>query len=251
MKQSGFISFVMATLFAGLFFAFACGGGGGEGDPVIALFSDTNYVDYDENSNRAGASNVMKTLEHLGIDAQAFTGISSTAFSSALNGRTVLAFPELTPTHYLAPNLSVQAVSVIHDFVQDGGTLLLFSGENIDAAIANTAFGWELDMGSETYQNIYIVSGETAGTVFEGGPSPLSYPNQVTSYGTEGMPAETMAMYADSEDYSCVTVIPYGEGQVIHLGWDWDWGDWTYPATPISEGNDGGWFEVLSRALEY
>ena len=250
MKKSGYAFLVTAILPAGLFFAFACGGGGG-GGPAVALFSDTNYVDYNENSNDAGASNVMKTLEHLGIDAQAFTGISATAFGSALSGKDVLAFPEITPTHYLAPNLSAQAVSVIHDFVEGGGTLLLFSGEDIDAAIANTAFGWDLEMGHEVYQNIFIDPGETAGTVFEGGPSPLSYPDQVTSYGTEGMPAGTMAMYADSEGYSCVTIIPYGEGQVIHLGWDWDWGDWPFPSTPITEGQATGWFEVLSRALEY
>ena len=218
----------------------------------MALFSDTNYVEYDEDSNLAGASNVMKTLEHLGIDAEAFTGISAAAFGTALSGKDVLAFPEITPTHYLAPNLSAQAVSVIHDFVEDGGTLLLFSGEDIDSAIANTAFGWDLAMGHETYQNIYIDPGETAGTVFEGGPSPLSYPNQVTSYGTEGMlPAGSMAMYADSEGLSCVTVIPYGEGQIIHLGWDWDWGDWPFPSTPITEGQATGWFEVLSRAVQY
>lgn len=253
MKRLGFRYLAVVLLSAGLFILFACGGGGeGDGDPSVAVFTDTSYVEYDEDSNEAEASNVMKTLEHLGIEAGGFTGISASALSSASSGRTVLAFPEIMPTHYLAPNLSAQAISVIHDFVEDGGTLLLFSGESIDADIANTVFGWNLDLGSETYETINIDPVQTDGTVFEGGPAILSYPNQVTSYGNTGMPAGTKAMYTDALwGFSCVTVIPYGAGQVIHLGWDWDWMDWIYPATPISEEDDGGWFEVLSRALEY
>jgi hypothetical protein len=228
------------------------GGGGGEGTgPSVALFADTNYVEYNETDNGAGASNVLKTLDHLGIGAEAFTGISAGAFSRALSGRTVLAFPEITPTFYLAPNLSAQAVSVIHDFVDAGGTLLLFSGEEIDAAIANTVFGWNLDFQTEIYETIYIDAGLTAGTVFEGGPATLTYPNQVTSYDTTGMPSGSMAMYANTDGYSCVSVIPYGSGQVITLGWDWGWADWPYPSTPITEENDGGWFEVLDRAVRY
>ena len=45
MKKSGYAFLVTAILPAGLFFAFACGGGGG-GGPAVALFSDTNYVEY-------------------------------------------------------------------------------------------------------------------------------------------------------------------------------------------------------------
>lgn len=247
---------VIITVFAcAVWLIAACGGGGGGGqEPSVALFENTDYVQYDESDNEAEASNVMRTLQHLSIEATAFTGISASAFSAALSGRTVLAFPELDPfLSKLAPALSDSAIAVIHDFVQDGGTMILFSGEGVDSSIADTVFGWNIPLGSEHPNDwqAYLDTTVAAGTSFAGGPSALANQGQITNYQTSPLPAGSKVVYGTSTSQSSVTVMPYGSGQVIHLGWDWSWWAWPFPSSPITEEQDGGWFEVLDRAIRY
>ncbi|UCG39272.1 MAG: hypothetical protein JSV00_03295 [bacterium] len=255
MKRAGVVLSLVVVLFGGALAVLSCGGGGGGGqEPSVALFADTEYVQYDESDNEAEASNVMRTLQHLGIEATAFTGISASAFSAALSGRTVLAFPELDPFLLkLAPALSDSAIAVIHDFVQDGGTMILFSGERVDSSIADTVFGWNIPLGSEHPNDwqAYLDTTVAAGTSFAGGPSAIANQGQITNYQTSPLPAGSKVVYGTSTAQSSVTVMPYGSGQVIHLGWDWSWWAWTYPASPITTGQDGGWFEVLDRAVRY
>jgi len=253
MKRAGSAVFAAIVLFAGMFFVFSCGGGGDSAETSVALFGDTNYVNFDEADNRAESSNVLKTLQYLGVEAVAFTGTSSAILSSALDGRTALAIPEINAFSLgnLSSNLDSTAVDIIHDFVESGGSLLIFSSEDRNLAVANTVFGFSMEFLTEVYETISLDAAVAAGTNFADAPSTLSYPNQVTAINSGTLPVTADRIYSETQGNGVLTLIPYGSGHIICLGWDWDWADWTDPATPISEGDDGGWFEVLSRALEY
>ena len=221
----------------------SCGGGGGSdsGTPSVALLADTDYVDNDVTDNRAEASNVYKTLQHLSVDAVAFTGVAPAAFTAALEGRSALAIPELdslAPGN-LASDLNSTAAAAILDFVQSGGSFLIFSGEIRNLAVANTIFGTSMEFQREVYDTISLDPAVAAGTHFAGAPSTLGYPNQVTAIDSATLPPPARRMYADSGMNSVVLVVPYGSGHIICLGWDWDWGDWTLPDTPITEGDEG------------
>ena len=58
------------------------------------------------------------------------------------------------------------------------------------------------------------------------------------------LPGEAQIIYQGANDGVAVAIVPRGRGAVIFIGWDW------YNAAPHGS-QDGGWIEVLRRALRY
>ena len=61
---------------------------------------------------------------------------------------------------------------------------------------------------------------------------------------TATLPIDSITIYSGAGTYqSVVTKIPYGNGQIYMLGWDW------YNAAPQGN-NDGGWLYLLKKILQ-
>ena len=142
----------------------------------------------------------------------------------------------------VASDITPAAAGVISDFVNEGGTLVLFvQGRGINAsAFANTLFGYSLN--ETSVAGTIEVGADQVGTIFEGGPTTLSENDATTAIeaGTWGM--QGSAFYVDPDNNSVVTLITQGSGRVILLGYDW------YDAAPYGS-QDGGWVEILNRSI--
>jgi len=208
----------------------------------VALLTNDLYVDYSVGDNGSEGSNMEVTLPSLGFTTQSFTDVSATGLSAALRGKDALVIPELENGD-LDADLTPGAAGVIVDFVDAGGTLLLF-GSSTDEAIAllNNRFGFALAEGSSSDPYPIDAAG-AAGTPFQGGPATLPYNDDTTSFDATTLPAGTKVVYRDaSAGDAIVALIPYGSGWIVFLGYDW------YDGAPVGS-QDGGWNDVLSRAL--
>ncbi|HKY62185.1 MAG TPA: hypothetical protein VJR29_02105 [bacterium] len=221
----------------------------------VALFDNDSYVDTDEAADDCGAeaNNLLVSINSFGgHTVTPFTGITDADFTAALAGQQVLIIPELE-TGDLEPDLSTEAIAVIHDFVEQGGRLLVF-GEAVTPLenLLNTIFGFSLDIeGSPDTSN---KTAEAAGTIFADGPATIPY-NDGTAYILDStLPAEAISIYNYNDgidDFSVVTIFPFGSGDIIFFGWDW-YGS-TPPGGPGDDcegGQDGGWQGLLSTALQ-
>src|SRR5207248_269999 len=87
-----------------------------------------------------------------------------------------------------------------------------------------------------------------AGTPFAGGPATLPINlNAVDTVLTSSLPSSqtlpitSTVIYQDSNGNAAVTLIKYGDGFIVILGWDW------FDAQPVGT-QDGGWLAVLNTA---
>ncbi|MBN2719533.1 MAG: hypothetical protein JXR72_00375 [Proteobacteria bacterium] len=231
-----------------LAFGFAACGGNGDGDgdgPMsVAIFINDNYVDYIEDpmgDEGYEGYNVLYHLQDEGLSYTAFSGVASTDFAAALEGRDALIIPE-TENGDLLPDLNDAAQSVIGDFVDGGGTLIGMWHSYGLSDIVNAIFGYSMETAS-IEEPISYNAADAAGTRFEGGPATLIDADATDSLLTSTLPVGAMSMYLDSAGNSVVTLIEEGDGEIILLGYDW------YDAAPAFS-QDGGWVEILNRALD-
>ena len=96
----------------------------GEELPAVALFANTSYVDYLPGDSGSEASNLEATLNVMGRSVTTFTGITAADFQAAVNGKDILAIPELENGD-LDADLDAAARTAIADFVSAGGTLII------------------------------------------------------------------------------------------------------------------------------
>ena len=149
MKRILILTMVMSIAALGVL---ACGGGGGGSGSgsndtsavlrAVAIFTDTNYVDYISGDSEAEASNLEAALRDMGHTVTPFTGIAGSDWSSALSGKNVLVIPELEMGQ-LGVDISSEARSTVTDFVNNGG--ILFA--NLD----RTSSDWSLDFLNTTF----------------------------------------------------------------------------------------------------
>jgi hypothetical protein len=78
------------------------------------------------------------------------------------------------------------------------------------------------------------------GTRFAGGVGSVPGNNETTI--VMDVPLSGVGIYQDAGFQNIVARISHGLGQVVYLGWDW------YDAIPPGT-HDGGWLEVLNRAV--
>jgi hypothetical protein len=205
--------------------------------PRVALLANTTYVDFNGLSTGSEASNLMYTLESLGMSVDPFTDISEVGIIDALSDVGILVIPELEfgdPS----PALTAPARQRIVDFVENGGTLMTFNTLNV----VNAVFGHTLTLvGVGGSLDLDPVA--SAGTFFEGGPTPLPPHSATSTVDDVSVPGGSLAMYHFAGD-AAVLVIPQGAGFIIYMGWDW------FNAAPFGS-EDGGWVEVLARAAAF
>jgi hypothetical protein len=205
------------------------------------IFVNNDFVDYYEGSTNTSdeANNLIAMFDESGIVYKKFTDIDGTTFSS-LDNMDKLIIPELDADDLL-PSLTSDARNAITDFVDGGGTLIMFepdSGDVID--VLNELFGWSLDTNGVS-EPIDIT--EAGAILFPDESATLPDLSATDSLDTTTLPVNSVSIYTgDGSNQTVVAKMPYGDGFVYVLGWDW------YDAQPVGD-EDGGWNHLLRSIL--
>ena len=247
---------LMPTLLAfALGLVTSCGGGkgvpsgdGGVSKPSrsgVAVFSNDTYVDYTDSASSSEAYNLTQTLASLGETVTTFTGITSADFSGNATGDTLaLAIPELE-NGILSPNLDAAAKTAIANYVNGGGTLLIFGTNNDtseDGDFLNSIFGFSIVSTHADAVGLIRLTAAAVGTPFSGEAATILGNDATTVLTTASLPAGAKVIYSDNNGDTVVMYVPVGSGHVVYLGYDW------YDAAPFGT-QDGGWVSVLDAAL--
>ena len=214
----------------------------GEELPAVALFANTSYVTYNPTDFDAEASNLEASLNVMGRSVTTFTGITAADFKAAVKGKDILAIPELESGD-LDADLDASARTAIANFVSKGGTLIIHADgfiSNNFMTLLNSTFGYSLSSGNLTGP-YNLNTTDSAGTLFATGPASLPLNSGTYDLSTASLPAGALSIYDDGSS-TAVAMIPYDDGMIIILCWDW------YDAVPTGS-QDGGWLEVLYRAM--
>ena len=204
------------------------------------IFVNNDFVDYYEGSTETSdeANNLIAMFDESGIVYKKFTDIDGTTFSS-LDNMDKLIIPELDAGDLL-PSLTSDARNAITDFVDGGGTLIMFEPDNGDVIdVLNELFGWSLDT-SGVSEPIAIT--EAGAILFPDESATLPANDATDSLDTTTLPVNSVSIYTDDNDETIVAKMPYGDGFVYVLGWDW------YDAQPVGD-EDGGWNHLLRSIL--
>ena len=204
------------------------------------IFVNNNFVDYYEGSTSVSdeANNLIAMFDESGIVYKKFTDIDGRTFSY-LDNMDKLIIPELDEGDLL-PSLTSDARNAITDFVNGGGTLIMFEPDNGDVIdVLNELFGWSLETNGVS-EPIDIT--EAGAILFPDESSDLPDLSATDSLDTSTLPVDSVSIYTDDNDQTVVAKMPYGDGFVYVLGWDW------YDAQPVGE-EDGGWNHLLRSIL--
>ena len=205
---------------------------------VVALYDDPDFVDSADQSGGSEAENLYAALVGFGHDVRRFDGTSAARFAAALAGVEVLVIPELENGD-LAALLDAAARKAIADFVAAGGRIVVSLGAPNTIGLVNAILGTSLVPGVG-FGGPAGITTAARGTPFQGGPGSLPAAVQTTEFGQ--LPIDARVAYFANESQPAVVAIPFGAGTAFLLGWDF------YRARPLGT-NDGGWLEVLNRAV--
>lgn len=220
--------------------AAACGDANGPGGPgQVALLMDTLLFDYDSTDNGAEASEMEHTIKSFGIGVTRVNAVDSATLAGVLATHTVLVIPEALGG--FDDSLKTGAQAVIRNWVDSTGGLLIINHNATNRQVLDSLFGYALATGTSTDRGL-LNAADAAGTPFEGGPAVIWDNSAVTELTSASLPAGTLEIYTTVGGDVSVGVVAQGNGAVVLLGWDW------LDAAPFGA-QDGGWLEVLRRAI--
>ncbi len=203
----------------------------------IGLFDAPGFVDT-SGGTTAESDTLQASLVALGQEVTTFTATRAQGIAVALEGAAAVVFPELENAD-LASELGAAARTTLAAFVADGGGLIVTGTTDERApALLNAIFGLALTSGVVGESAITVFA---SGTGFEGGPSPL--PDHLRTRGLDlvSLPQNALPIYV-SGTRATVARIPFGNGRIVYLGWDW------YAAAPTGA-RDGGWIGTLKTSV--
>ncbi len=244
----------------------------------VAVFNNPNYIDNGDSNFGAEGPNTIASLQSFGETVNVFTGITASDFTTALAGQDSLVIPEEEVADTcLQDDMTADAKNVVKNFVASGGQLVLMAvGEDgCNAEFANDIFGFTLvssDEGdSPTTRGgtiIYNKTAEAAGTEWADGPASIPDNNATGIVLENSLPTGGKSLYSDGQGDAAVSVLPYGDGSVTLLGWDWydssppNPNPGTSPTPDIGSrqldrgtrgtppGQDFGWQDVFRRSVD-
>ena len=197
----------------------------------VGVFSDPRYVIV----SNGPADNVRATLQQLGHNARPFINLLSAVTND------VLVFPEFG-NRDLTPDLDTNSLALLRAYVAGGG-LILVQGGYANVYFLSTVFGFSLSANGCFTDIGFNRTPQATGTPFV--DAPLSIPANYCTYTMSlgSWPAGSLPLYTNNFYGSTVTLIPYGAGSVLHMGWNWN------DAAPIGS-QDSGWSRVLASAVQ-
>ena len=134
----------------------------------------------------------------------------------------------------------------VQDFVRRGGLLIAMGGT---ATFLNRVFGFSLAIAED--RGVYSRTEQSFATPFLYGRQHLSNLNHnpyeqrppcAMGIVSSSLPIGAREIYRDEADLSFLTIIPYGDGNIVVMDWD-SYG--VYPLMPA----DDGWYETFDLAL--
>lgn len=218
----------------------------------LALFNGS-FLDYTGAAD-SEASNILNSLGTLGYQSLFDTvGDDDSGTRVSFVGKKLLLVPELENSErgdFLA-TLNSGARSNLRNFIGAGGAMIVFGQGNLNptntANFLNQTFDFNV---RESFVGQYddgvhrfnLSAPAAANTAFAEGPATINI-NDSTSQLTN-LPENARRIYAlaGSGNAATVAILPYIEGQIIYLGWDWYNADASY--------QDQQWFDVLASALQ-
>jgi len=201
----------------------------------INIMMNGNYTDLEEE-----APNLVAAITSFGNTCSTFEDISESTFASFSGG--ILVIPELqSDEDSLGDVLTSGAKDAIADFVNNGGTLITFEPDSDNLyGLLNSIFGFSLDTAGVS-DPINLTSGGLG--LFPTAPSNIPNNDGTDSLDITTLPTNSVTLYeGDGENQSAVTMMPYGDGKIYVMGWDW------YDGAPLGE-QDGGWLEILNLII--
>lgn len=214
----------------------------------LYLFNNSDYVDYDDEDTE-GTQHEVNNLIHFfnneGIKFTKFSEIDSSDLRRIVNDATnkgVIVIPELESGD-LNPDLSDEFRTILANWVASGGTLIGFdpgSGDIIN--VLNSTFNFSLDT-NDLSGPINLTEAGSGISIFDGAINELPNNDATDALNSLNLPEGSVTIYSGSgNNQSVVTSIPYNNGQIYVLGWDW------FDAAPAGE-QDGGWNDILYRII--
>ena len=201
---------------------------------IVSVFDDPTFAGigdpYNEEAN----------LTSFGLTVHTFSGTSGSQWIAGLAGSHLLVIPE-QEVGSLASALSPAAVTALQNFVAGGGGVVIngSNGNGNTAALLNSIFGFSVAEGYP-YNSSYLTAA-AAGTEFVNGYYYLPSNYSASALFTSTLPAGSLSIY-DYGGESVVSLMHYGSGKIVFLGWDW------YSAYPNGY-QDGGWIQTLNEAV--
>jgi len=217
----------------------------------VALFYNTDYIHIAEGNLFAEGSNLKSSLEMLGHEVIIFTDISANTIAETILKSDVIVIPELERKDLFA-NLEEDAKNVLHNYVANGGGLVICGvvapneANSLNALkLLNGLYGFELRADNFSLSGSSDIDATAAAaTTFITTPTTLENNNSV-AFLTGGFPAGAKRVYQDNGDDENTTValIPYQEGEIAYLGWGW------WNAAPTGD-QDNGWLDILEASID-
>ena len=209
---------------------------------IFILIND-NFVDYVVNpgsSSSHEANNLIIYMNSVGITHSTFEDISAASWKSVSRLAKFILIPELERDDLL-PSLSSSARLAIHDYVYNGGNLVMFCPGNGDVInVLNNIFGFNM---SESGVSEPISLTSIGSSLYDGLSPTVPNNSDTDSINTTTLPINSKTLYlGDGSNQSVSVQISFGEGKIYVLGWDW------YGAAPQG-GEDGGWNDLLQAIL--
>jgi hypothetical protein len=252
----------------------------------VAVFNNPQFIDNQPSSPfEDEGPNTIASLQSFGENVTPFTDFSAAGFTAALAGQDSLVFPEEEPqgeefatrgipqSDCLLPQLQDDAKAVIRNFVAGGGQLVVMAmnEDGCNLPMVNDIFGFAI---TGPVDNLAVRGGgpivfpktpQAAGTEFQDGPANVGDNDATGEISAASLPAGGLSIYDDGAGDSVVTDIPYGDGSITTLGYDWF--DSSPPdPNPASEpedlaarrtqtrgvggGQDFGWQDTLRRSVD-
>lgn len=207
----------------------------------VVVFDNGDFVDTLDLID-SESDNVQATLASFGATVTTFTGLTGPEWAAALAGASIVVIPELENSG-LVGSLTPEAVTVLRDFVQSGGGLILNGAHSVSgraADLLNQVFGYSLV--EFNVSGSFTRGAAAAGTEFSDDVPTLPWANGTSGLVLTSLPAGALPIYSDSS-FAGVALFTAGAGQIAYLGYDW------FDAAPRGS-QDFGWVEVLRSAYQ-
>jgi Calx-beta domain/Bacterial Ig domain len=243
----------------------------------VAVFDNSNYVDNTSTPFSNEGPNTIASLQSFGETVTSFDDISSTGFSTALAGKDSLVIPEMEEREgppCLSDDMDSGAKDAVRNFVNAGGQLVVLAADwnTCNDHFVNDIFGFTVagpPSGSAARGgpsgDVFFKQPAAAGTEFEAGADSIPQNNGTGALDPTSLPTGAKVIYADAQNFAAVVDIPFGDGSITMLGWDWF--DSTPPNPVLASGptapdlrlqrggsteggQDFGWQDLFHKAVD-
>jgi hypothetical protein len=205
----------------------------------VGMLTNANYFDYRNGNDASEVYNLIKGIQSFGNVVSLHSNIDNDAMLQASTGAMAFIIPEME-TGALTPALTTAARGTIYDYVYNGGKLICFHAIDEMCDFLNSVFGWSLTSAGLVWS--VNIGDDAAGTGFAGAPASLAANDSTKAWSADSLPVGMKKIYVDSNADAVVIMQQVGTGYVIAMGWDW------FEAVPVGA-NDGGWMDVLNKAI--